>query len=188
LGKSQDGIPYPCIRIEGAEVYYRLVQHICTKGFTRFAFIGGPSDLIHQIDRLKWFRAAVKKCGLVVDPNHILTTDMSSTGAYEAASELLKRPDPPDAILCVNDQTAYGALHAAHEEGYSVGTEVAITGFDGLRDSVHTEPPLTTLGIPMADLAHRLVHMLLAKLDGEQTELSEVVIRPELHIRASTGG
>lgn len=188
LGKSQDGIHYPCIRIEGAEVYLRLVQHICSKGFSRFAFIGGPSDLINQIDRLKWFKSAVKKCGRVVDPSHMLSTDMSSTGAYEAARRLLSDSTPPDAILCVNDQTAYGVLHAAHERGLEVGQDIAIAGFDGLRDSVHTEPPLTTLGIPMADISHRLVQMLLEKLDREQAKTPEVVIRPELHIRASTGG
>lgn len=188
LGRSQDGIRYPCIRIEGTEVYVRLVGHICRKGFSRFAFIGGPNDLINQIERLRWFKSAVKKCGLAVDPDHILSTDMSSTGAYEAVCKLLKGPAHPDAILCVNDQTAFGALHAAHEEGFEIGTDVAIAGFDGLRDSVHTEPPLTTLGIPVSDISHRLVHMLLEKLNGEQTEMPEVVIRPELHIRASTGG
>lgn len=188
LGRSQDGIQYPCIRIEGAEEYLRLVQHIHHKGLSRFAFIGGPSDLVNQIDRLKWFKSALRKSGLDVDPNHILSTDMSSTGAYDAVRKLLSNPAPPDAILCVNDQTAYGALHAAHEKDLAIGRDIAIAGFDGLRDSVHTAPPLTTLGIPVSDISHRLVHMLLEKLDGERVEAPEVVIRPELHIRASTGG
>ena len=188
LGRSQDGVRYPCIRIEGAEIYLRLVQHLFRKGFARFSFLGGPSDLINQIDRLKWFKSAVRKCGLEVDADHIVSMDMSSTGAYEAARKLLSISTPPDAVLCVNDQTAYGVLHAAHERGLAIGREIAIAGFDGLRDSVHTEPPLTTLGIPMADISHRLVHMLLEKLDGAETETPEVVVRPELYIRASTGG
>lgn len=188
LGKSHDGIAYPCVRVEAADVYLRLIRHILKNGFTRFAFLGGPPDLINQIDRLKWFKAGLKKCGLKVDPNHLVTTDMSSTGAYEAARTLLSAPSAPDALLCVNDQTAYGALHAAHEQGLDVGVDIAIAGFDGLRDSVHTEPPLTTLGIPMSEIARQLVQMLLEKINNRLPETREIVIQPELCIRASSGG
>jgi LacI family transcriptional regulator len=158
------------------------------KGFSRFAFIGGPSDLINHIDRLKWFKSALKKCGIEADPNSIVSTDMSSMGGYEAGRTMLSKSTPPDALLCVNDQVAYGALHAAHEKGMNIGNDVAIAGFDGVRDSYHTEPPLTTLGISVADIAHQLVLMLLKSINSESSEAREVVIKPELQVRASTGG
>ncbi|HUF00410.1 MAG TPA: LacI family DNA-binding transcriptional regulator [Anaerolineales bacterium] len=188
LGKSHDGIDYPHVRIEGAEVYLRLVKHIREHRFSRFAFIGGPNDLIIQIERLRWFKSALQKCGLEVGQYNIVSTDMSSTGGYEAACTLLSGATTPDALLCVNDQTAYGVLHAAHEHGFSVGTDMAIAGFDGLRASYHTQPPLTTLGIPVSDVAHQLVLMLLSKINSQLPEAREIVIKPELRIRASTGG
>lgn len=188
LGKSHDGIGYPCVRIEGANVYLDLIKHIRDNGFSRFAFIGGPHDLINHIDRLKWFRAGLKKSGLEVDPDHIVSADMSSTGSYEAAHSLLANSAPPDALLCVNDEMAYGALHAAHEQGFNVGKDLAIAGFDGLRDSIHTEPPLTSLSIPVSDIAHELALMLLKRLSDQKAETQEIVIEPELCIRASTGG
>jgi DNA-binding LacI/PurR family transcriptional regulator len=188
LGRSQDGIDYPCVRIEASDVYLRLVNHLQKNGFSRFAFIGGPGDLINHIERLRWFKSALKKCGLVMNQNNIVSTDISSTGGYEAACTLLARPAPPDALLCVNDQTAYGVLHAAHEQGFIVGKDIAIAGFDGLRDSSHTEPPLTTLSISVSDIAHQLVLMLLKSISSQSSEVREIVIKPELRIRASTGG
>ena len=137
LGKSQDGIEYPYVRIEAADAYLSLVRHIQSNGFSQFAFIGGPSDLINQIDRLRWFRAATKKGGLDVHRDHIVSTDMTSTGGYEAAGALLAGSVPPDAILCVNDEAAFGALHAARERGLKIGVDIAIAGFDGVRDSQH---------------------------------------------------
>lgn len=187
LGKSHDRIKYPCVRIEGADAYLSLVKHIRDNGFSRFAFIGGPRDLINHIDRLKWFKSALKKCGLDVDPNHIASTDMSSTGGYEIAQTLLSSSARPDALLCVNDQVAYGVLHAAHEQGLAVGKDIAIAGFDSLRDSYHTQPPLTTLGISVPDIAHQLVLMLLKNLNTQAQEVREAVIKPELRIRTSTG-
>jgi DNA-binding LacI/PurR family transcriptional regulator len=68
-----------------------------------------------------------------------------------------------------------------------VGTQIAVAGFDGVQDSRHTEPPLTTLDIPVHDVARQLVRMLLGSLTGQAVE-SPVLIRPELLIRPSTGG
>jgi LacI family transcriptional regulator len=187
LGKSHDGLNYPCIRIEGADAYLHLVQHIQEHGFSRFAFVGGPHDLIDHIERLQWFRSALKKCGLQVDRTDVVSTDMSSTAGYEATRTLLAGSVPPDAILCVNDEIAFGALHAAHEQGLTIGTDIAIVGFDGVQDAKHSEPPLTTLDIPVFDIARQLVEMLLKIVAGEAVD-SSVFIRPNLLIRPSTGG
>ena len=188
LGKSQDRIEYPYVRIEAADAYLSLVRHIQSNGFSQFAFIGGPSDLINQIDRLRWFRAAARKCGLDVNRDHIVSTEMTSTGGYEAASALLASSIPPNAILCVNDEAAFGALHAAREKGLKVGVDIAIVGFDGVRDSQHVEPALTTLNTPVDDIARQLADMLLNVLNGSPLEAQEIVVRPQLVIRASTGG
>jgi len=186
LGKSQDGIDYPCVRIEGADAYLNLVKHIQARGLSRFAFIGGPNDLIDHIDRLKWFKSALEKCGLPLDKNHILSTHMSSTAGYEAAHTLLADSNPPDAILCVNDETAFGVLHAAHEGGLTVGTDLAVVGFDGVQDAKHSEPPLTTLDIPIFDIARQLVDMLLKTIADEEVN-TPAIIEPILLVRASTG-
>lgn len=187
LGKSQDGVHYPCVRIDAAEQYLSLIQHIQNNGFLRFAFIGGPHDLINHIERLRWIKSALKKCGLELDPTHIVSTDMTSTSGYEAASALLSTSNPPDALLCVNDQTAFGVLHAAHEQGLEVGKDLAVSGFDGLRDSDHTEPALTTLAIPVAEIAQQLVQMLLKITSKQPLDEAEIIVRPELRIRASVG-
>src|SRR5918996_4864034 len=88
LGKSHDGLNYPCIRIEGEDAYLNLVRHIQENGFSRFAFMGGPNDLIDHIERLQWFKSALKKCGLPLDRTNVVSTDMSSTAGYDAARTL----------------------------------------------------------------------------------------------------
>jgi LacI family transcriptional regulator len=186
LGSSLDEARYPSICIEGTEAYLQLLKHIQGNGFSRFAFVGGPHDLIDHLERLRWFKYALKKCGLQVDRNNIVSTDMSSTGGYEATRELLTRSMPPDAILCVNDEIAFGALHAAHEQGFVIGKDIAIAGFDGVQDAKHTEPPLTTLDIPVFDIARQLVDILLRTIEGETVD-SPFFIMPKLLIRPSTG-
>jgi LacI family transcriptional regulator len=186
LGKSHDGLDYPCISVEGANAYLNLVEYIQGKGFSRFAFIGGPNDLIDHIERLHWFKSALKKCDLEVDRANIVSTDISSTGGYESTRTLLNGSSPPDAILCASDEIAFGALHAAHEQGLTIGADLAVVGFDGVQDAKHSEPPLTTLDIPVFDIARQLADMLLKTIQGEVVE-SPVVIKPTLLIRPSSG-
>lgn len=187
LGKSQDRREYPCIRIDGANAYLQLVQHIQKNSFSRFAFVGGPPDLVDHTERLQWFQSALKQCGLQAKQAHVVSTDLSSTAGYEATRKLLMSAAPPDAILCVNDEIAFGALHAAHEKGLTIGKEIAIAGFDGVQDAKYSEPPLTTLDIPVFDLARQLVDMLLKTIVGHKIE-APVFIKPTLLVRPSTGG
>lgn len=178
---------YPCIRVDGAEGFVELVKHLVNNGFTRFAYIGGPSRLVNHSERLKWFRQAIKFHGIAQDEKLITAADLTSTGGYQSAIELLSLPDPPDAILCINDETAFGVLHAAHSQGLRIGRDLAVAGFDGVRDAKHSEPPLTTLDIPVFDIARQLVDMLLKTIEGEVVD-SPIWIKPNLLIRPSTGG
>jgi LacI family transcriptional regulator len=182
-GKKQ----YPCIRVDGADGFLELVRHVQGNHFRRFAFIGGPANLIQQTERLNWFRQAIEYQRLVIDERLIVAADLTSTGGYQAAVELLSLPDPPDAIFCVNDETAFGVLHAAHSQGMEIGRELAVAGFDGVQDARHSEPPLTTLDIPVFEIARQLVDMLLKRIETEVVE-SPVFIKPALLIRPSTGG
>jgi LacI family transcriptional regulator len=89
--------------------------------------------------------------------------------------------------MCVNDETAFGVLHAAHNRGLEIGRQIAVAGFEGVQDAKHSEPPLTTLDIPVFDIARQLVDMLLKTINGEKVE-SPVFVRPNLLRRPSTGG
>lgn len=178
---------YPCIRVDGAEGYIALVGHIHQNGFRRFAFIGGPANLVQQDERQMWFHDAMRQQGLRVSERLFRTADLTSTGGYQAAIELLSLPDPPDAILCVNDETAFGVLHAAHSLDLQIGRQIAVAGFDGVLDARHSEPPLTTLDIPVFDIARQLVDMLLNTIETGRVE-EPVFVHPNLLIRPSTGG
>lgn len=52
---------------------------------------------------------------------------------------------PTDAILCVNDETAFGVLHAARNPNLEIGKQLVMTSFDGVQDARHSELPLATM-------------------------------------------
>jgi LacI family transcriptional regulator len=188
LEKSLDDLDFPRIEVNRREGMVELIAHLVEKGFRRIAYLGGPSDLKIQADQLAGYQLGLEKEHIPYDLSLIAVSDLSSSAGYQAAQLFLSMPEPPQAIVCINDETAFGVLHAAHELGLKVGEDFAVAGFDGVQASRHTEPALTSLDIPVYDVARQLVRMLAVEISGAPLQERQVIIQPRLLVRASTGG
>ncbi|MBE0695927.1 MAG: substrate-binding domain-containing protein [Anaerolineaceae bacterium] len=178
---------YPSVEVDSIRGITQLVAHIAGNGYKRLAFIGGPADLKIQVDRFIGFQFGVDQANLVFDPHYILEGDLTSAGGYSATKRLLSIPVPPDAILCVNDETAFGVMRAIDEAGLKTGQDIAVAGFDGVRDARYSNPPLTTLDQPVYDIGRQLVRLLTTQISGKENSNARIVLQPALLIRASTG-
>lgn len=187
LEHSLDGVDYPRVEVDNFNGFVKLVEHVLQYGFERIAYIGGPGVLKIQADRLAGYQAGLAAAGMYQDPDYVCAGDLTSEGGYAATQVLLSLPKPPNAILCVNDQTAFGALHAANEADLRIGEQIAIAGFDGVRDARYSNPPLTTVDQPVYEIARQLVQMLAVEIRGEPMPARSVLIEPKLLLRASTG-
>jgi LacI family transcriptional regulator len=187
LEHSLDAIDYPHVQVDNASSMADLVIHLAGRGFRRFAYIGGPEQLVIQNERLAGFRQGLAAMHLDFDPSLVLTSDLTGTSGYQATKRLRSIPDPPDVIMCINDETAFGALHALREFGISIGKDVAVTGFDGVAASAHSDPPLTTLDIPVYEIARNLVSLLAAELNHQTNNERRIIFTPRLLKRLSSG-
>ena len=160
-----------------------LVTYLVEHGFQRVAYLGGPSELKIQADQLDGYRQGLEIADIPYDSMLVVVGDLTSSGGYLATKRMLSIPDPPDAIVCINDETAFGVLHAAHEMDILIGTELAVAGFDGVQASSYSEPPLTTLDIPVYDIARQLVKMLVSEIQRIAIPERRVVYQPTLLIR-----
>ena len=166
----------------GSEV---AVRHLLERGRTRIATIAGPQDMSVGRDRLAGYEAALRGAGLPVDPALVGEADFSEEGGARAMLDLLARQPHLDAVFAASDLMAAGALRALRGAGRRVPDDVALVGFDDLVTSQHTDPPLTTVRQPLADMGREMTRMLLATIAGEEPD--PVVIMPtELIVRASS--
>lgn len=188
LENSLDGLDYPRIEVDREEGMVELMTHLVSRGFKRIAYLGGPPDLKIETGQFDGYRRGLETNLLPFDAGLVAAGDLTSAGGYQSTRRLLSLPDPPDAVVCINDETAFGVLHAAHELGRQIGRDFAVAGFDGVQASRHTEPPLTSLDIPVYDVARQLVKMLVAEITGQPIADRKVLLSPKLLIRASTGG
>lgn len=187
FGRTLQPLDFPNIEVDGRAGVRQLLAHLVERGRRRIAYISAPPDLTLQADRFAGYQDGLRDAGIAFDSSLLAGGNLTRPGGYEAARRLLALAQPPTAIVCANDLTAIGAMRAAHELGLRVGRDLAVAGFDGVEDTEHSQPPLTTLQQPVYDIARRLVVMLLALIEGEEPAERHVTLQPELIIRESTG-
>ena len=105
----------------------------------------------------------------------------------EAAAELLRRPDPPTAIVAMNDLLAFGALEAAAELHIAVPRELSVVGFDDIGAARQVRPALTTVRQDAFDVGTALVQLLLPAIERGAPTNAEHQIATALVIRESSG-
>jgi LacI family transcriptional regulator len=187
-GHTLLSLKFPYIEMDSRRGFEILVKHLVERGHRRIAYIGAPLSLTLQADRLAGYQNGLVTAEITFDEALVAEGDLTRTGGYQAALRLLDLPQPPTAIMGANDLTAAGAMRAARERGLVVGRDIAIAGYDGTDDSEHMEPPLTTLKQPVYDIARRLVKILLARIEGKVLAEPQIILQPELIMRASTRG
>lgn len=186
--RSDDPYEYYSVEIDGRRWVKILVDHLIALGHKQIGYIGASPELRIQAERLNGYQQALREAGLVNNSNYIQQGDLSADGGYRAAQTILNLPFPPTAIVCVDDMTAMGVLHAAHDQGLEVGRDLAVAGFDGIFGSEHTQPPLTTVNQPIYQIARHMVAILIRMIRGEITEKEHIYIEPSLEMRKSTLG
>src|SRR5437660_1721335 len=110
----------------------------------------------------------------------------SAGGAQVIMRHLDARKTLPRAVVCANDQTALGVMHALARRGIKVPSEVAVTGFDDVPVARHMHPPLTTVRQPILELGATAFDVLYSKISAGKGD-SDVVLPVLLMIRESCG-
>ncbi len=168
--------------------YYRgtqkVVEYLHSLGHRRMAFVGHHDRLQPLHDRKRSFLKAVARLSGEVE-SAIAAGDDSPDGGQHAMRSLLESGPCPTAVVCVNDFMALGVLKALREQRLRVPEDVSVAGFDNLRLSDFTSPPLTTVNVPRDIIGEAVCGALLP---GRGVAYSrDVMIEPDLIVRESSG-
>jgi DNA-binding LacI/PurR family transcriptional regulator len=187
LERSPSHANFTGVEVDSYHGIAQLMDYLIKQGHRRIAYIGGNPELKIDHDRYGGYLAGLRAASITPDLALVTHADLTPQGGYQAAGELLDLAVTPTALVCINDQIAIGAMHAAHERGFTIGQDIAVSGFDGVADAAYTQPPLTTLGQPVYAIARQLIAMLMALINGKELAERQVKVQPTLIIRQSTG-
>jgi LacI family transcriptional regulator, gluconate utilization system Gnt-I transcriptional repressor len=165
-----------------------MVDHFVARGVTRIAFIGGDADRdTRGTDRRLGFVAAMQAQGL--DATRLIAAGAPPISMREGAGAMGRLLDSlPDtqAVICVSDLSAFGALTECQRRGIRVPEDIWIAGFGDYEIAEVSVPALTTINPFPREIGAQAAALILEVLDGKQVEPATVTIRPELLIRQSS--
>ncbi len=106
--------------------------------------------------------------------------------AYLKALEIFKRDKIPTALICFNDNLAFGCLRAAREVGLNVPEDLSIVGYDNINQSRYFSPPLTTVNSNIPTISKLAVQNLTQKIKNPDLFSQYKIVVPfSLKIRES---
>ena len=171
-------------------------QHLVDGGHRAVGFLAGPPASRSGRSRAEGYRAACAAADLSYSPAWTVPCPAGVDGGHQAARELLTARPELTALFCYNDLVAVGALRACADLGRQVPDDLALVGFDDIMLAALVTPPLTTCHVLRYELGVQAMRSLLNQIGGcpdranqgpeaEQNPCAEIVLRPELVVRAS---
>jgi LacI family transcriptional regulator len=185
------GTPTPAslnVRCDNEHGIRELVRHLVTDhGYRSLGYVSGRSDSPDNRTRSRAFETEAAAAGADFDTGPGWQGNYSAAGGANVVEALLDAGrNLPRAVLCANDQTALGVIHALAQRGIRVPQDVAITGFDDVPVARHLHPPLTTVRQPMQELGATAFDVLYSRISAGGGR-SDTVLPVELIVRESCG-
>jgi LacI family repressor for deo operon, udp, cdd, tsx, nupC, and nupG len=163
------------------------IDYLVALGHRDIAFIAGPSSSPICVDREQGYHLALKRAGIAVDPALTAVGDFSIEAGERAIEMFRTQGRTFSAVFCSNDEMAIGAMRALSSAGLRIPEDVSVIGFDDIRFSRYTTPPLTTLSQPKNALGREAMTMLIEILNDPTVPPRKRVLSAELVVRGSTG-
>ena len=117
--------------------------------------------------RMDGFYAELARHGVVVRPAHQIDGDFMFESGHRAATALLSLPERDfTAVFCANDVMAMGAIQRFTQLGLRVPQDISVMGYDDADIAPFTAPALTTVHVPIREVASNGCRHLLNQCYG----------------------
>lgn len=180
------------ILVEDTDAIPTFVRHFHdVHHFDRIAFMSGPYNHPDAIFRLEKYKEAMAELGLDCPEEYIFEGDFWKNCAADAANHFMNLTNRPQAIVCANDYMALSLCKELTLQGYSVPQDVAISGFDDVRDARANVPSLTTCSVSIPDMAKKAMETIDTLLNGKEAPActfvpTKIIIRNSCGCESST--
>ena len=169
---------------------HRLVDHMVAKGYRRIAYVGGdPKTGPGSADplRRRGFVNAMQQNDL--DPSRLIgwgRSPLSMRDGADALAHLLEKLPDTEAVICVSDLSAFGALTECNRLGVKVPDDIALAGFGAHEIAGVSVPTLTTIDPRPRQIGFETARVIEALRLGHEGIL-RIEVTPELIAGGSSG-
>ncbi|MGP1614715.1 MAG: LacI family DNA-binding transcriptional regulator [Pollutimonas bauzanensis] len=177
-------------RLAGRLAAMHLIEH----GHKRLAFLVPRGQTMSRRHKVEGFLAAAEEAGSGVSAEIIESDTLSKFGdtelcllGFESAEKILQMKRRPTGVATVNDMTAIGLMAGIRRHGLSVPEDISVVGMDDLVMSAYVWPPLTSVSMPVTEMAQKMVDRAIQHINTPGLRPEQITFAPHLVSRQSVG-
>lgn len=186
IGKAIKDSTCIFIQRESGSGVTAVVNHLCSLGHRRIAFVGGQPGVTITSMRLASYKNALKAQGIELDDKLVFLSDYYVEDGYAAMNELLSSKVKFSAVIAINDTVAQGAQRAMADKNIAVPEDVAMVSCDAFGSASHLIPRLTNVNQQNNYIGRMAIITLISAIRGV-AETIRISLTPELIVRESCG-
>lgn len=177
----------PTVWANYAEGIEQAVHHVHQMGARRIAYLDGVPHHHNTSSEARYtgYQRAMSQLSST-SPMLIYGGNWTFEAGIQAFDFFQALPEKPDAIVCANDNMALGVIHRATTSGLKVPDDLMVTGFDDFEYARYSTPSLTSLRLPLEDMAKAAVELLISRIENEEAPVESRLFPITLNIRNST--
>ncbi len=160
-------------------------QHLLDNGSKRVAFIGGANHLDIVRRRKHGYLEALRHNRIPIEKELVVCRKIDYNEGKIATEMLLSLPNPPDAILAMNDTLAFAAIEVIKSHGLRIPEDIAIIGYTDEQHANYVEPKLSAISHQTYKMGETACQLLIEQIKGSKV-IKQVVVPTQLQIRESS--
>lgn len=177
---KQRGIPVVNINDEPHKLYRNIilsdkiamefvVRHLIEEhGYTKINFIGGFPGNLQTEERLAAYKKVLSEHNIPIEESRIAYGEFWKK-SVDCTAEFMKADEKPQAIACASDTMAFFCMDYLKSQGYRIPEDIAVTGFDGIKECEEYNPSLTTVRRAFQESGSKAVDVLYDIFQGKET-------------------
>lgn len=185
LGRTGEAGRFAFIDGDGEAGFDRATRELARLGHRRIAHAASPPTLTYARLRRAGYERAMAALGLAPEVAECVSAD--EAGGALAARALFSLRWRPTAIIAATDRIAFGILSEARAMGIRVPDDLSVIGHDNLPQSAFSDPPLTTMELPLDIVGGRLAGMLIERIGGADPAAMQEILPLATIARGTVG-
>ncbi len=170
---------------DGVQSAQTATQHLLDNGSKRIAFIGGANHLDIVRERKYGYLEGLRDNHIPIEKELVVCRKIDYAEGKIATETLLSLPQPPDAILAMNDTLAFAAMEVIKSRRLRIPSDIAIIGYTDEQHANYVEPKLSAVSHQTYKMGETACRLLIDQIKGDKT-VKQVVIPTHLQIRESS--
>ncbi len=186
VNQTFDGFAYHSVDAQHYDGSSMAISSLIEKDLKRIVFLNGPSEYSNSVDRLKGYENALKLAGIALNEQWIFQGNYSQKSGFLAASRIGPIIQDIDAVFAANDRMAVGLMKGLQEQGFEVGKDYALMGYDDSDIAPLLQPQLSSVHVPLFEMGQIASQKILSIISGHVEKDTEIKLPVTLRERAST--